>query len=185
MNPSRAPSSKQFLIDRIVNQATVDRVQLTEVEIRMLGFSEATANARDLEAAQAFERDFDDHEYEAKIATLIRHAYERDKENGNLEPWSHALAQIAGRDLYLHVMLELAGVEKDAVSALFSDWHFSFYGLLPPTLCLVGAVVVGLSPFGARLIRNDVLRFSIAVLLLTTPFALKRISKIRSLIRRI
>ncbi len=121
MNPSRATNSKQFLIDRILDQAKLDGVQLSDIEIRMLGFTEATAGARDLEAAQAFERDFDDHEYEAKIAGLIRRAYERDKQNGNLAPWNHALAQIAGRDLYLHVMLELAGIEKDALFALLSD----------------------------------------------------------------
>ena len=45
----------------------------------MLGFAEASAGAKDMEAARAFERDFDDEEYEAKIAGLIRHAYERDK----------------------------------------------------------------------------------------------------------
>ena len=170
-------SSKQFLIDRILDQAKLDGVQLTDIEIRMLGFAEATASAQDLEAAQTFERDVDDQEYEAKIARLIRRACERDKQNANLEPWNHALAQIAGRDLYLHVMLELAGIEKNASTAIFLDWHFILYGLLPPTLCLVGAVAIGLSPFGAKLIRNEALRFLIAVLLLIAPFALKRISK--------
>jgi hypothetical protein len=79
-------SSKQFLIDRILEQAKLNGVQLTEIETRMLGFSEPAASATDLEAAKFFERDFDDHEYEAKIARLIRHAYERDKQNANLEP---------------------------------------------------------------------------------------------------
>jgi hypothetical protein len=176
-------SSKQFLIDRILHQANLDGVQLTEIETRMLGFNEATASAADLEASKVFDRDFDDAEYETKIAKLIRRAYERDKLDGNLESWSHALAQIASRDLYLHVMLERAGIEKDALSALFSDWHFIVYGLLPPLLCALGAVVIGLSPFGAKLIRNDALRLVIAVLLLAAPFAFKRISNSGSLIR--
>ena len=103
-------SSRQFVIDRILDQAKLDGVQLTDIEIRMLGFTEATASATDLEAAKVFGRDFDDEEYEAKIASLIRRAYERDKQNGNLGTWNRALAQIAGRDLYLHVMLERAGI---------------------------------------------------------------------------
>ncbi len=177
-------SSKQFVIDRVLDQARVDGVQLTDIEIRMLGFTEATASKRDLEAAQAFERDFDDREYEKKISRLIRRAHERDKQNGNLEPWNHALAQIAGRDLYLHVMLEGAGIERGAFFPLFSDWRFLVYGLLPPILCLVGAVVIGLSPFGARLIRNDILRFLVAILLLSAPFAFRRISR-RESIRKI
>jgi hypothetical protein len=150
----------------------------------MLGFNEATASVADLEASKVFDRDFDDDEYETKIAKLIRRAYEHDKQDGNLESWNHALAQIAGRDLYLHVMLERAGIDRDALSSPFLDWRFLVYGLLPPTLCLVGAVVIGLSSFGARLIRNDILRFLAAILLLSAPFAFRRISR-RESIRKI
>ena len=41
MSPTRALRSKQFLIDRILNQAKLENIQLTEIEIRMLGFAEA------------------------------------------------------------------------------------------------------------------------------------------------
>ena len=54
MTAARAPSSKQFLIDRILNQAKLENIQLTEIEIRMLGFAEASAGAKGMEAARAF-----------------------------------------------------------------------------------------------------------------------------------
>ncbi len=110
MTPTHAPSAKQFLIDRILNQAKLENVQLTEIEIRMLGFAEASAGATDTKAARAFERNFDDKEYEAKIAGLIRHAYERDKKAGEAETWDNALARIASRDIYLNVMIDDASI---------------------------------------------------------------------------
>jgi hypothetical protein len=177
MTPARAPSSKQFLIDRIVNQAKLDNVPLTDVEIRMLGFAEASASAKDMEAAQAFERDFDDEEYETKIATLIRHAHDLDEKTGKNEAWDEALARIAGRDLYIHVMLERAGLEKSGPAALLGDWRFIVYGLLLVGLPFVAAVIIGFSPFGTRLIRSDTLRLLVAALLLAAPFVISKLTK--------
>jgi hypothetical protein len=177
MTPARAPSSKQFLIDRIVQQATLEGVPLADVEIRMLGFSEASASAKDMEAAQAFERDFNDEEYEAKIAELIRHAYEDDRKTSEVQTLDNALARIAIRDIYLNVMIDRAGIKSTSSAALFSDWRFIIYGLLPPGLSLAAAAIVGLSPLGARLIRNDALRLSIALLLMASPFVIQRIAR--------
>ena len=67
-------------------------------------------------------------------------------------------------------MIDHAGIGNSGPAALFSDWRFIVYCLLPPGLSLVGAAIIGLSPFGARLIRNDALRFSIAALLMATPY---------------
>jgi hypothetical protein len=143
----------------------------------MLGFAEASASAKDIEAARAFERDFNDEEYEAKIAGLIRHAYEQDKKAGEVQAWDNALARIASRDIYLNVMIDRAGIENSGAAALFSDWRFIVYGLLPCGLSLVAAVMIGLSPFGARLIHNDALRLLIAALFIALPFAVQRISR--------
>ena len=175
MTPARIPSSKQFLIDRIVNQAKREDVPLADVEIRMLGFAEVSANAKDMEAARAFEHDFNDEEYEAKIAGLIRRAYQQDKKAGEVETWDNALARIASRDMYLNVMVDRAGVGNAGPAALFTDWRFIVYCLLSCGLPLVAALIVGLSPFGARLTRNDALRFLIAALLIASPFAIQRI----------
>ncbi|WP_348263508.1 hypothetical protein P8935_02880 [Telmatobacter sp. DSM 110680] len=176
MTPARTLSSKQFLIDRIVNQARLEDIPLADVEIRMLGFAEVSASPKDMQASQAFERDFDDEGYEAKIAGLIRHAYDQDRRAGKEEEWNNALARLASGDMYLNVLIDRAGIEDSGPAALFSDWRFIVYGLLPCGLALVAAVMIGLSPFGARLIRNDALRVFIATLLIASPFALQHMS---------
>jgi hypothetical protein len=181
--PLQNPTSKQFLIDRIVDQAKDEGVTLTDTEIRMLGFTEVTATAKDLETAQAFERDYDDEAYEKKIADLIRHAYERDKKAGNDESWDTALVHIAGRDLYLNVMIDRSGIEKGSFGP-FGDWRFTFYTVLPPTLCLAAAVLIGFAPIGKTIIHNDGLRLLAVIILIATPFAIYRVSSRSSTARR-
>jgi hypothetical protein len=171
-------SAKQFLIDRILEQAKVEDVLLTDIEIRMLKFTEATSGSRDLEAAEIFERDYNDEEYELKIVNLIRHAYDRDQQSDNKPAWADALARVAGRDLYLNVMIDRAGLGIDPLAPL-KDWRFLLYGLLLPALCLTAAVLVALSPMGARFIHSDLLRFLIAICFLWAPWLLLRRSKTR------
>jgi len=175
-------SSKQFVIDRILDQARIEAVPLTDIEIRMLRFAEASSDSKDLVAAEAFDRDYDDEDYEVKIANLIRHAYERDKQAGQVEAWNHALAQLASRDLYLNVMIKRARIGSDP-AAFWGDWRFVLYGILPPALCLGAAVLVGFSPFGARLIQSDALRLLLATCLLAVPFLLSRQPRIKALVR--
>jgi hypothetical protein len=184
MTPVRNPNSKQFLIDRIVKQAKLEDVALTDIEIRMLGFAEATASAKDMEAAQAFERDFDGERYEAKIAGLIRHAHEKDKKTGDIKTWDNALARLASRDVYLNVMIDRAGIEDLGLVALFRDWRFIVFGLLPCALCVIAAVIIGLSPIGSRLIPNDALRLLIAAFFIALPFALQWMSRSKLLNRQ-
>lgn len=88
-------SSKQFVIDRILDQARIEGVPLTDIEIRMLKFTEATSGSKDLEAAEMFEREYNDEEYEEKIAKLIRRAYDREKQSGKQENWDDALVRPA------------------------------------------------------------------------------------------
>ena len=176
-------NSKQFIIDRILDQARLEGVSLTDIESRMLRFSEATSASKDLEAAEIFERDYNDEEYEKKIADLVRNAYARDKEAGNQQAWNDALANVAGRDLYLNVMIDRAGIAGSSLGP-FGDWRFLLVGLLPPALCLGLAVLIGLSPIGARLIHSELLRATLAIFLLAAPFMLKRHSKAKRLASR-
>ncbi|HEY1897984.1 MAG TPA: hypothetical protein VGG62_17020, partial [Terracidiphilus sp.] len=72
MSTSAVVKAKRFLINRIVDQAKRADVPLTEVEIAMLGFAEASASQKDLEARTVFKRDYDDEKYESKITRLLR-----------------------------------------------------------------------------------------------------------------
>lgn len=176
-------SSKQFLIDRILEQALLESSPLTEIEIRMLKFTEATSASKDLEAAEIFERDYNDDEYEEKIASLIQHAYERDKRSGDQGAWDIALARVAGRDMYMNVLIDRAKIEKIADGPL-GDWRVGLYILLPWVVCAGAAALVAFSQSGARVIRSDALRLLIAICLLGVPYmlqggSLKRFSRRR------
>ena len=51
-------SAKEFLISKVLRQADEDGVLLSDLEKRMLGFSEGTASADDIEAAEQFENEY-------------------------------------------------------------------------------------------------------------------------------
>lgn len=169
-------SSKQFVIDRILDQARIEGVPLTDIEIRMLKFTEATSGSKDLEAAEIFEREYNDEEYEEKIAKLIRHAYDREKQWGKQENWDDALVRLAGRDLYLNVMIARSGVGNDSTGVL-GDWRFFLYAVSAWAVSVIAAFLVGFSPFGARLIRSDALRLILTVCIFASPYVLLRTSK--------
>ena len=172
-------SSKQFIIDRILEQARFEAISLNDIEIRMLKFTEATSASKDLETAETFERDYNDEDYEEKIANLIRHAYERDKQSGTQESWDNALIRVAGRDRYLNVMIDRSGIRNDSMGNL-GDWRFFLYAVSPWALSLIVAALIGFSPIGSRLIGSDVLRLVITICILWTPYWVLRKSQRRS-----
>ena len=114
MSTSAVVKAKRFLVNRIVDQAKREDVPLTEVEIAMLGFVEASASQRELEARAVFKRDYDDEEYEAKITKLLRAVYELDKKVGRDEIWDQSLNAVADddQDVYLAVILKKAGLRE-------------------------------------------------------------------------
>ena len=70
-----AREAKQFLIDCIVAQAQRDGVSLSEVERKMLCFSETGWTPPDMaEVNKEFDDHYDQGEYERKIAGVVRNA---------------------------------------------------------------------------------------------------------------
>jgi len=175
---SSIEKAKSFLAARIGDEAAREGKPLNEVETRMLGFSEPSASARDMEIAQEFERDYDDAEYEDRIARLVRSAYDRDVNDGRKPEWDQAMDDLADEDLYLHVMLEKAKLMKTTTSLLLPDWRLLF-GLLPVLICIALAGFVAMAPWASRMIPNSFLRLGICILFLVAPFAIGRLGKRR------
>jgi hypothetical protein len=72
-------TAKQFFIDRIVAQASKEGVPLSEIERRMLAWSEAEMTPADaIELQSRFEKETTDSEFERKISTLVKQAYKED-----------------------------------------------------------------------------------------------------------
>ena len=99
-------TAKQFIIARVLSEADAEQVTLSEVEKKMLQFTEVGPSLPDIYEVQAeFERDCDSDEYEAKIAGLLRRARERDEQgSGRDQDWKDALDALKDEDHYLLVM---------------------------------------------------------------------------------
>ena len=104
-------SAKQFLISRVVEEAEFEKVSLSEIEMKMLHFTEVHPSLPDIYEVNAeFERSHDTDEYEAKVASLLRKARDRD---GKQSPsrqlqWRDALDALKKEDHYILVMVAQA-----------------------------------------------------------------------------
>jgi hypothetical protein len=108
MEPAAA---KQFLISRVVEEAGVEQVSLSEVEKMMLYFTEVHPSLPDIYEVNAeFERDYDSDEYEAKIAGLLKNARDRDRQSSpsREQDWTDALDALKKEDHYILVMVAQA-----------------------------------------------------------------------------
>jgi hypothetical protein len=91
-----------------VEEAESENVQLSEVERKMLYFTEAYPSLPDIYDVNAeFERTFNSDEYEAKVARLLKNARDRDS---HLSPsreqeWRDALDAPRKQDHYILVMV--------------------------------------------------------------------------------
>jgi cell division protein FtsI/penicillin-binding protein 2 len=99
--------AKDFLVETIASEADHEGVALSEVERKMLYFSESGWTLPDILTVSAeFDRDYDENDYEQKIAGLVRkiearnHAEKPDEE----EAWDEALLKLSEGDHYLTVL---------------------------------------------------------------------------------
>jgi hypothetical protein len=102
-----------FVSSRIANEAQLDGVPLSEVERKMLYFSETAWTLPDIwEVSDEFDRDYERVEYEKKISKLTKKAVAR-AHNDNPEDfaaWTSAIRRLRENDRYLLVMVRQAGL---------------------------------------------------------------------------
>jgi hypothetical protein len=158
----RAESAKEFLISKVLRQADDDGVLLSDLEKRMLSFSEGSGSAADTEAVEQFENEYDSDAYEAKIARLLRRAYHRDAKLGQKPRWDDAVRALRSEDWYIVVMLQQAGIKGTA------GWHVAMLCICAGLEMLIGLsyargviglgwAVVGLAVFGFGMVRQLIL----------------------------
>jgi len=100
--------AKEFLVSKIVTEAQRQAVPLSEVERKMLYFSETAWTLPDIaEVNDAFEREYNQAEYERKIENLIRNvrANARADNRDGLDAWTQAVRTLGKEDHYLLVMI--------------------------------------------------------------------------------
>jgi hypothetical protein len=124
---SSAREAKEFLVAQIVEEAQREGVALSEVERKMLYFTESGWTLPDMmDVNDKFDEEYDQAEYEAKIAKLIKHAVKRTaKENSEEhERWLAAVKKLSREDHYVLVMAQMGGLgspraTSDRVSGLY------------------------------------------------------------------
>jgi hypothetical protein len=102
--------AKDFLVQQTAEQARIEAVALSELEKRMMYFTESGEMREDfLNLNEEFEAEYDTDEYEAKIAKLLGHAYKRaGKENDETRRrFDTAIKCLRRGDHYLLVMWDM------------------------------------------------------------------------------
>ena len=101
-----------FLVSKVAAEADSEGAPLSEIERKMLYFSETAPTLPDIvELNDAFDRDYNSDDYEKRIAGLIGTAKQRLRKSDKqmLEAWSDAIRALRKEDCYLLVMIDRAG----------------------------------------------------------------------------
>ncbi len=105
----RAREAKDFLVQQTAEQAALESIPLSDLEKRMMYFTEVEECPENpIALNDAFEAEYDTDEYEAKISKLMHHAYQRiKKENPEaLRRWKEAIKELSKGDHYILVLCE-------------------------------------------------------------------------------
>ena len=103
--------AKEFLVGRIVTEAQRTHVAMSEVERKMLYFSETGWTLPDIaDVNGTFDRDYDQAEYVQKIVALIRNlcAAARPDNRDEIDTWNEAVGTLGREDHYLLVLIAAA-----------------------------------------------------------------------------
>jgi hypothetical protein len=111
--------AKEFLISKIVAEAEHENVPLSEVERKMLYFTESGWTLPNImEVSEDFDREYDQDGYEQKIAKLVTQADKRIREGSryDYDRWWAAIRFLQREDHYITVMIRLAGLRLAEVN---------------------------------------------------------------------
>ncbi|HWF37778.1 MAG TPA: hypothetical protein VG322_04620 [Candidatus Acidoferrales bacterium] len=116
---ANAREAKEFLVSRIVAEAERENVPLSEIERKMLYFSETGWTLPDMtKVNDEFDREYGQSKYEMKITHLIRGGTKRLRKQNpeEFKLWISAARKLKKEDHYISVMLEAAHVPSGSVS---------------------------------------------------------------------
>lgn len=133
----RSREAKDFLVQHTLDQARLEGVPLSDLEKRMMYFTEGKDAVEDpITLNDEFDGQCDSGEFEHKVSRLMRHAYARLKkeEPGNTLKWKEAIRTLRNGD---HYILVLAGQHLAHGSARY--WRLIAVFFVPLALLYVFA----------------------------------------------
>ena len=177
MSTPAVVKAKRFLMNRIMDQAKRASVPLSEVESRMLGYSSGSASPAEAEAAAVFHRDFDNEQYEAKIARLFQDVYEMDKSLGRAGIWEQSLDALVDEDMYLAVIIRKTGMRQPPPAPWYLPDLGSLRQFVPAIILVTAGIVVEFTPWGARLVPDPISRFVVTLCFWVSPWLISKLAK--------
>src|SRR5580692_2469506 len=103
--------AKDFLVARTTEQAVMDSVPLSDIEKRMMYFTESdpTTCANPIELNEEFEAQYNTAEYETKISRLLHRAHDRLRTENpeGRRNWDQAIRTLRRGDHYLLVLWDV------------------------------------------------------------------------------
>ncbi len=139
--------AKGFLVSRIVEEAQRQNNPLSDLEEKMLYFSEAFPTLPNMmEIAERFEKEIDSGKYEDRICRLAKGAYRHESQEcpENAHLWKDAIRVLKEEDHYILVMLgslESSSFPPEATKNK-DQWRLLGYGLLTASLMALFAVPI-------------------------------------------
>jgi hypothetical protein len=104
-------AAKEFLISRIIEESKLEHVHLSDVEKKMLYFTETQRTLPDMaEVVAEFEQKCNSDDYERKIIGLLKNARIRELAPSaqQMEMWNDAISTLKQEDHYLLVLIYCA-----------------------------------------------------------------------------
>ena len=148
-----AQDAKEFLAGRIASEAERQGNPLSEVERKMLYFSESGWTLPDMaEVSAEFDRDCNEVEYEKKIGSLVSAIHSR-KDPGSArdrELWEQAVEKLAEEDHYLVVLVGGIASADPAAAAPADDWLRPWLIVLLIALGVIALITVLQSIFATH-----------------------------------
>ncbi len=114
----RVREAKDFLVAQTAEQALLDGVPLSDLEKRMMYFTESGYVPEDpIKLNDDFESEYDREEYEAKVSGLLHHAYKRLRKENDVarRNWDQAIKCLRRGDHYLLVMWDMSAPSEWSV----------------------------------------------------------------------
>jgi hypothetical protein len=115
--------AKEYLAGMIVEEANRNGAPLTEVERKMIYFTETGWTLPDMKGVSAeFDRDYDQAEYEQRIASTVGKVQDSLAADGRQEEranWARALEKLGEGDHYLLVLIGAAGRTRKGARQTF------------------------------------------------------------------
>lgn len=100
--------AKDFLVGQTVQQAALEAIPFSDVEKRMMYFTETDPSscANPISLNDEFEAECETEEYEEKVSLLLQHAYARLKSESKeaVAQWDEAIRTLRRGDHYLLVL---------------------------------------------------------------------------------